>query len=91
MVEMGKECGFSSNIGMLRLFTSRKTELQPIKSPNSLLYPRVDEEQRTHSEDEIGTETSPVHRLIDEFQLIDHHTGPKKRLKAVCHAFDWVI
>ena len=45
MVEMGKECGFSSNFDMSCLFTPCKTELpcdmelQPIKSPNGLLYP----------------------------------------------------
>ena len=33
----------------------RKTELQPIKLPNGLSYPRVEEEQRTHSGDKIGS------------------------------------
>ena len=61
MVEMGKECGFRSNFDMPRPFTPRKTELprktklQPTKSPNFLLFPRVEVEveQRTHSGDEI--------------------------------------
>ena len=60
MVEMGKEYGFPLNFDMLRPFTPcktelpRKTELQPIKSPNGLLYPRLEVEQRTYSGDEIG-------------------------------------
>ena len=51
MVEMGKECGFPSNFDMPRPFTPHKTdlrrkaELQPIKSPNRLLYARVEVEQ----------------------------------------------
>ena len=53
MIEMGKECGFPLNFDMLRPYTMRKTELQPIKSPNGLLHPRVEGEQRTHSRDEI--------------------------------------
>ena len=53
MVEMGKECGFRSNFDMPRPFNPRKAELQPIKSPNGLMYPKVDVEQRTHSGDEI--------------------------------------
>ena len=50
MAEIGKECGFSSNFDMSRPFTPRKTELpcktelQRIKSPNGLLYPRVEVE-----------------------------------------------
>ena len=53
MVEMGKENGFSSNLDMLRPFTPRKTELyrnielQPLKSPNGLLYPKVEVERLT--------------------------------------------
>ena len=60
MVEMGKECGIPSNFDMTRPFTSRKkelprkTEVQPIKIADGLLYPRVEKEQRTHSGDEIG-------------------------------------
>ena len=62
MVEMGKECDFSSNFDMPRPFTlrkvelPRKTELQRIKQTNNygLLYSRVEAEQRTHSGDEIG-------------------------------------
>ena len=44
---------------MPRLFTPhktdlrRRTELQPVKSPNGLLYPRVEEKQRTHFGDDI--------------------------------------
>ena len=59
MVEMGNECGFPSNFDMFRPFTPhktellRKTELQPIKSLNGLLYPRVEVEQQTHSGDKI--------------------------------------
>ena len=59
MVDMGKECGFPSNFDMPWPFTPGKTglpcitELQPIKSPKGLLYPRVDLEQRIHSRDEI--------------------------------------
>ena len=51
MVEMGKECGLPSNFDIPRPFTSHqmelphKTELQPIESPNSLLYARVEVEQ----------------------------------------------
>ena len=59
MVDMGKECGFPLNFGVPRPSTPRKTELrrktelQPIKSPNRLLYARVEVEQRTNSGDEI--------------------------------------
>ena len=63
MVEvMGKECGFPLNFDMPRPFTLRKTELPrkmellPIKSPDGLLYPRVEQNQRTHSEDEIDSD-----------------------------------
>ena len=56
LLEMGKECHFPSNFDMPRQFTTRKTELQPIKSPNGLLYPRLEVEQQIHSEDEIDTE-----------------------------------
>ena len=52
MAEMGKECGFPSNFDVPRPFTPRNTELEPIKSPNGLVYPRVEVEQRTHSRDE---------------------------------------
>ena len=58
MAEMGEVCGFPSNLDMPRPFTlcktelPRKTELQPIKSPNGLVYPRVEVEQRTHT---LGT------------------------------------
>ena len=52
---MDKECRFPSNFDMLRPFTSRKMELQPIKSPNGLMYPRVEVEEQTYSGDEIGT------------------------------------
>ena len=61
MVEMVKECPFPSNFDMPRPFTprktelTRKTELRPIKSPNILMYPRVEEEQRNHSGDETAT------------------------------------
>ena len=65
MVEMGEKCGFPSNFDMPRPFNPRKTELsckvsysQPIKSPNNLLHPRVEEEQRIHSGDEIGVQES---------------------------------
>ena len=59
MVEMGKECGFPLNFDMPWPFTHRKTELprktelQPIRSPNGFLYPTVEEEQRTHFGDEV--------------------------------------
>ena len=55
MVEMGKECGFPFNFDILRPFTRCKTELQskmelqPIKSPNDLLYPRVEVCRATNS------------------------------------------
>ena len=48
LVEIDKECGFPLNFDMPWPFSPRKTELQPIKSPNVLLYPRVEEQQRTH-------------------------------------------
>ena len=60
MVEMGKKCDFPPNFDMPQPLTPqktelpRKTELQPIKSPNDPLYPSVEVEQRTHSGDEIG-------------------------------------
>ena len=60
MVEMSKECRFPSTFDIPRPFTThktelpRKTELKPIKSPNGLVYPRVEVQQRTHSWDEIG-------------------------------------
>ena len=59
IAEMDKECGFPSNFNMPGPFTTRKTELphktelQPIRLPNGLLYPRVEVEQLTHSGDEI--------------------------------------
>ena len=58
---MGKECVFPSNFDMPRPFTSckaelpRKTELQPVKSSNGLLFPSVEKERRTHSGDETGS------------------------------------
>ena len=60
MVEMGRECRFASNFDMPRPFTPRKTELplktelQPIKSPNALMCPRVKVKEPTHSWDEIA-------------------------------------
>ena len=51
MTEKGKEYSSPSNFDMPRPFTPRKTELYTIKSPNGLLYPRVEVEQRTHSGD----------------------------------------
>ena len=50
-----KECRFPSHFDMPRPITPcetelpRKTELQPIKSPNGLAYPRVEVEQQTQS------------------------------------------
>ena len=61
MVGMGKECGFSSNFDMPRPVIPRKTklrrktELQPIKSPNGLLYPRVE----VDNELTLGTRLQP--------------------------------
>ena len=58
IAEMGKECGFPSNVDMPRPFTPRKTELpskaefRPIKSPNGLVYPRLEVEKQIHS---LGT------------------------------------
>ena len=81
MVEMGKECGFPSNSDMSRLLTLRKTEfprktdLQPIKY--GLLYARVEEEQRTHSDEIFEFQTwkifmrRPVHSR-NMFKLINH-------------------
>ena len=58
MVGIGKEYGFMSNFKMPWPFAPRKTELprngeHPIRLPNGLLYPRVEEEQRLHSGDDI--------------------------------------
>ena len=72
MVEMGKECGFPSSSDMWWPFTSRKTELprktrsQPIKSPKDLLHPRVEEEQRNHSGDDIETKQQSNTRIITQ-------------------------
>ena len=64
---MGKECGFLSNFDMPRPFTPRKTELQPIKSPNGLLHLKV--EQRTHSGDEIGTKMDLGYEYISNILM----------------------
>ena len=59
MVERGKECGFPSIFDMQQPLTPHKkelplkTELQLMRLPSGLMYPRVEVEQRTHSGDEI--------------------------------------
>ena len=66
MVQIGKESGFRSNLDMPRPFAPRKMELrrktepQPIKSPNGLVYLRVEVEKRTHSGDEIAVIQLPI-------------------------------
>ena len=68
MVEVDKECCFPLNFGLSRPFSlrktelPRKTELQPIELPNGVLCPRVEEEQQTHSGDEI--EDIPLFSLL---------------------------
>ena len=57
-----KECGLPSNFDMPRPFTPCKTEFQPTKLPNGLLYPRVEVEQRTHS----GYDIDSTHVLLLE-------------------------
>ena len=63
VVDKGKEYRFTLNFNMPRSFTPRKSDLQPkngeqpVRLPNGLLHPRVEVEQRTHSGDEIGTQT----------------------------------
>ena len=62
MAEMGKEGGFPSTFYMPRPFPLpktellRKTELRPIKLPNSLVYPREEVEQRDYLGREIRKE-----------------------------------
>ena len=52
MVGMGKEYNFTLNFDMPRPFATRETKLR-CRLSNSLLYPRVEVEQRSHSGDEI--------------------------------------
>ena len=74
MVRIDKECGFRSNFGHAEVvyplqigFTAQNGE-QPIRLPNSLLYPRVEVEQRTHSGDEIASSNSDnCHNQSDAF------------------------
>ena len=65
--------GFSLNLDMPRPFTPRKMELQPIRLPNGLLYPRVEAKQRTHSGDEIAPSCCNV-TLQYEIQKLTNDT-----------------
>ena len=75
MVGIGKEYGFQVDFDMPGLFTPhktelrRKTELQPIKSLNCVLYGKVEVEQRTHFGDKIATKCNTTLLPLQSFDL----------------------
>ena len=60
MVGVGKECGLKLNFDMFdtQIGVTAPNSEQPIRLPNSLLYPKIEVEQRTHSGDEIAQDSS---------------------------------